>query len=384
MPKNILFIHCESDLYGSNVSLINLCTNLDPLQFKPFVVLAKDGPLRSALEERGVPVFIRKMSYLRRSCSLLFFLRFVVWFLPGIFAVGKLIRENQIDIVHTNTIHVLAGGLAGKLLHRKVIWHIREIIPSPKCVVKPWLQIICALSDSVVCISRAVMRSVSEMTGRKDKLVLIYNAVDVDKFTKARNPFDVRKEWELPESARLVLVVGRITYWKGQDIALKAAHIFCQEVQKTYVLIVGSPDRDCYQGYYEGLQKMARDMGLQDHVIFTGFREDIPSLLAQADLLLLPSTRPEPFGLVVLEALAAGVPVVATDHGGAVEILEDTGFGLLVPPGDVQSLAKATIQCLQDPVCGHSVQEKGRHYIQEHFSIKRYVKDVQSIYKSML
>lgn len=384
MPKKILFVHCESDLYGSNVSLVNLCANLDQNEFQPLVLLALPGPLKTVLEERGIKVFIRPMSYLRRAYSPSFMLMFMARYLPGIWGAAGIIRNHQIDLVHTNTSHVQAGAIAGRLLGTKVVWHVREIIPNPQFIVKPLYQFIGQVSDRIICISRAVLAHLESLIGPSKKLTCVYNAVDLDRFKPKHIALATRRSLGLPDHAPIIGLVGRITFWKGQDIFIQAVAMLSQKFPSARFLIVGDIDRSCYQDYYQGLMSLSRSLGIEDKIIFTGFRQDIPALMEAMDILVVPSTRPEPFGLVVLEAMAMNKPVIATNHGGAAEIIENQDLGFLVPSHQPGAIAEKIEFLLTHHQLRSLIGERARQHVEKNFTIKAYVENVQKIYRQVL
>lgn len=384
MRKRILYVHCESDLYGSNISLLNLCSNLNPREFEPFVLLARTGPLATVLKERSIKVFVRPMSYIRRSFDPLFFLKFAANYLPGIRAAANIITKHQIDLVHTNTIHIQAGAIAGRLLGKKVVWHIREIIPDPRIAIMPLYRLIHGLSDHIICISQAVRREMEKFVGRSGKISCIYNAVDTEKFVAQPDTQTTRHLLGIPVDSPLIGMVGRITFWKGQDAFIRAAALISKVFPQARFLIVGGIDRKRYHGYYQDLLNLAQTLGIRDKIVFTGFREDIPALMSAMDVVVVPSTRPEPFGLVVIEAMALKKPVIATDHGGAAEIIKSDELGSLVPPNNPEAIAERVEYFLNDDEIRTTIGENARKYVERNFTIKDYVENIQNVYRQLL
>ena len=158
-----------------------------------------------------------------------------------------------------------------------------------------------------------------------------------------------------------------------------------QSQPNTKALIVGAPDSTpSNQAYYQKLQQLVSELRLSDHVVFTGFRTDVSSIMAASDIVVHSSSEPEPFGRVVVEALLAGRPVVATAAGGVLDIVEDQVTGLLVPPKNAALMAKAIQQLLQNREQARAIGQRAQQRSKERFSVKRHVTAVQRIYQEVL
>jgi glycosyltransferase involved in cell wall biosynthesis len=129
---------------------------------------------------------------------------------------------------------------------------------------------------------------------------------------------------------------------------------------------------------------LRQELGLSDHVAFHAFRQDVPALMSALDVLVLPSTSPEPFGRVLIEAMAAGKPVVATDAGATSEIIDDGEQGLLVSANDAEAMADAIARLLLDPCLAKAMGQKGRHKVEARFTAQHYVDGVQAVYREVL
>ena len=174
-------------------------------------------------------------------------------------------------------------------------------------------------------------------------------------------------------------MVGRISPWKGQDIFIRAAALVRQTRPDVRFEIVGSVLFG-EEAYESQIHQLVETLGLQDTVLFLGFRNDIPELIAAADILVHASTTPEPFGQVVVQAMAAGKPVVATRGGGVLETVVEHQTGLLVPMGDAPAMAAAILTILANPVQAAAMGRSGRRRFLEHFTIEQTVIAIQNLY----
>ncbi len=252
------------------------------------------------------------------------------------------IKALDADIVHTNSLKAaLYGGAAGRLTSAYVVWHVRDRI-SEDYLPRPAVGLVRAASlflpHAIVANSLETLRTVP--LRRRSRVV--YNAIVPD--TAGRVPRRKHRE----ASVGLVIgMIGRLTPWKGQDVFLDA---FATAFRDTPVRgrLIGSAlfGEDAYA---EELHERACDLGIADQIEFRGFREDVWSELRELDLLVHCSVRPEPFGQVVLEGLAAGVPVIAARAGGPAEVITDGVDGVLTTPGDAAELAQVLRELADDP-----------------------------------
>jgi glycosyltransferase involved in cell wall biosynthesis len=188
-------------------------------------------------------------------------------------------------------------------------------------------------------------------------------------------------------AAPVVGLLARYDTWKGHHVFLEAAgRIRAQRPDVRFVMVGGSLNGGQLPHvirYREAVLARRREMGLEDAVAVLGHRPDVPAVLAGLDVLVCPSDH-EPFGMIVLEALAAGTPVVASDSGGPVEILEHDRSGLLFRTGRAPELAGAVLRLLDEPGLGARLAEEGRRRVATAFSSGRYAREVEAIYASLV
>jgi glycosyltransferase involved in cell wall biosynthesis len=179
---------------------------------------------------------------------------------------------------------------------------------------------------------------------------------------------------------QVVGLVGRISFWKGQDIFIRTAGLLRDKYPSAEFRIIGAALFDEAE-FERGLHTLVQQLGLKDFVVFTGFRHDIQQAMSELDVLVHASTKPEPFGQVIIEGMAAGKPVVATNAGGVPEIIEDGVTGFLVPMCDVDAMASAVDRLLGDPQMARSMGRRGQVHVAENFSIQRTVDGVMDCYR---
>ncbi|HMA33690.1 MAG TPA: glycosyltransferase family 4 protein, partial [Chloroflexia bacterium] len=280
----------------------------------------------------------------RREMSTLWAAGRLAGILPGALRLARLIARERIDLVHTNTSVPVAGALAARLMGRPHLWHVREVLDRPRPIAPLLCALIPRLADRVVCISAAVRAPFGDLPpALARRLVVIPDGIDVDQF-----PPPAARRAPHPD-APLVGMVARVTPFKGHALFLTgAAQVAATAPGARFVVAGGCPP--AYADLRATLMAQAAGPALGGRVRFLGqlARPAVRALLAELTVFVHPAVQPEPLGLVVLEAMAAGCAVVATAHGGPLEIIQDGVDGLLVPP-TAAALAGAITRLLADP-----------------------------------
>ncbi len=229
------------------------------------------------------------------------------------------------------------------------------------------------LMDRLIVVSRAIEEKIREEGRRGVPVSLIYNGVDLQRYSHQQPCCTLHDEYKIPEDAPIVGVVARLEAEKGHRTLLDAWPDVLAAQPRAWLLIVGEgSERDA-------LEAQAASLGITERVVFTGRREDVPAVTAALDVSVLPSYR-EAQGLSVLEAMALGRPVVASRVGGIPEMIEDGVSGLLVPPNDCEALAAAIVRLLSDHPLADVIGKRGHDLVHERFCIERMVTSVESIY----
>jgi glycosyltransferase involved in cell wall biosynthesis len=182
-----------------------------------------------------------------------------------------------------------------------------------------------------------------------------------------------------------ILCMGRIQPWKGQHVLVQAAAELKRAGHDLRITIVGSPSFAADDAYYRSLKDMVRSFGLQAMVDFVPHTSDVVAWYRRSDVVVHTSVAPEPFGLVLIEALACGRPVIATNAGGPLDITDHgRTAGLLVPPGDAQALARAIATLIDDPALARQLGREGRARVERLYSARRMVDELQTLYEGIV
>jgi glycosyltransferase involved in cell wall biosynthesis len=335
---NILILHGSSDLYGaSKILLVTVCL-MKKKGHTPIVVLTEDGPLVKELQDDGIEVVFIRLGILRRKYkSLSGLLNRLLVLRKAFYAIKKLIRDKQVSLVYSNTTAVLAGAFAARSLKVKHIWHVHEIIESPGWLYRFLGNLLNKYSDIVIVVSHAVQKSWGRFVS-EEKLCLIYNGIDYSPYQLPSKK--LRTELGVSDDIVIIGMVGRVHFWKGQDYFLQIAAELSKRVYNIRFVMIG----DVFPGYeylYENLTLIQKQAQIESIVTDLGYRSDVSELMQGFDIFVLPSTAPDPFPTVILEAMASAKPVVATNQGGALEMVDENITGLFI---ELNNPEKASLQ----------------------------------------
>lgn len=382
----VLFVHIMSEIGGSDLSLVRLVEGLDRSRYSAVVALPADGPQVAKLKAAGarveiVPAMLKPTS--RRGVG--YRIRFVLNFPLGVWALFSLIRREKAAIVHTNTIHNLYGVLAAWMAGVPHVWHFREIVWQSGLLRHLELWTARHLTARIIVTSDAIAAMYGPRSQWPVHLVKVSNGVEANRYTPGDGT-RVRDDLNVGPDQTLIGIVCRLDPWKGVETFLEAAALVAIREPRTVFVVVGGPIIG-QESYEVTLHRKARDLGIAERVRFTSWRykpDDMPDVHRALDILVLASIEAEPFGLVVLEAMSTGKPVVATAHGGPLEIIEDGRSGDLVPPGDTVAMADAIVALVEDPARRARVGALARERVLTHFTAEQYVGGVEAIYREMV
>lgn len=391
----MLYLTHTGELGGAEIALLNLVRALDGNRYCPVVLLFSDGPLGDLLRKSGIETHVLALDEAlvktrKDALGAKSLLRvFSVWkLLRFSLRLATRIRELRVDLVHTNSLKAdVIGGVAARLARIPSVWHVRDRIAAdylPMPVVRTFRALARVLPCRIIANSAATGRTLASTVLLPGSLPLPRAPRQVHVVHDGLCPEQFSCEAKEPEQEGPVVgLVGRISPWKGQHVFLNAAARVRRRFPAVRFQLIGAA-LFSEQSYEAELQELARSLSLDPPVEFLGFRTDVPQLIAQLDILVHASTIGEPFGQVVIEGMASGKPVVATNGGGVPEIVQDGVTGILVPMDDAPSLAEAICRLLSDPGAAVRMGRCGRKRVLEHFTIAQTADRVEAVYDSLL
>lgn len=354
-----IYLHGSPDYYGSGKVLLEIL-RIPGNASQAVVVFPHEGPLCAAIRSMGIPLYIINMGVLRRKY-------FTPWGIIGrlfcwirsVIQIRSIIRRAKINRIYVNSLNIVIGPWLKTNNGVQLIWHLHEIIEQPNLLYL-FLRRLLQKADTIIAVSKAT-KACWEKRPLPAPIQLLYNGFSFA-LTSSSATAPITTHQALPISNSIVLgMIGRVQPWKGQSYLLNILQELIslpdfRRIKDFRVLLVGDP----YPGseyLAEELQKEIQEKKLTEYVEYLGYQEDIPGFLQQLDLLIVPSVKPDPLPTVVLEAMFAQKPVVATQQGGCLEMIEENVTGFFIPLED----AKASSQILLDLMLQkNKLEEAGR------------------------
>jgi glycosyltransferase involved in cell wall biosynthesis len=396
-PAKIAILDHTAALGGGEIALLNFVRLLDRSRYDPVVILFSDGPLRDRLTNarvRSVLIPLNANVVNARKDTLgartLVKIPQLISALDFSLRLLSYLRSERFALIHTNSLKSdILGGIAGKIARVPVIWHVRDRIDTdylPKSVVAAFRLLAKFLPTCVIANSAATLETLHLPANRFRATVpsgislgpsrrVVHDGTHSN--MGDQNPD--RRAGQTP----VIGIVGRLSPWKGQHIFIKAASEVLKRFPQCRFQIVGSAlfGEDHYE---KGIFQLINRLGITNSVELLGFRTDVAQLMANFRILVHASTSGEPFGQVIVEGMALGKPIVATNGGGVPEIVVDGVTGILVPMGNAGAMARAICRLLEDEQLGHRMGIAGSQRVREFFDIEQTVKKIEKIYDSLL
>ncbi|MCK4234467.1 glycosyltransferase [candidate division WOR-3 bacterium] len=369
MPKKnkILYIINNLLIGGAEKLLLSVIDKLNKDKYDIMVCcLYSNNPLKSEFEKRGVTV---KSLGIKNNRDIL-----------CIFKLVKLLKQERANIVHTHLFYAnIYGRIAAKLVrvpiiisteHSNAPWRNKQRL---KLKIRLLIDRVTAkFCDRIIAISESVKDNLIQWERiDPNKIVVIHNGINIKKY----QIMDKNRDGSSSDS--VIGCIGRLEPIKGHIFFMKAAARIFEKIRNVRFILIGDGS------LRQDLEKLAQDLNISKRVSFLGFRDDIPELLSVIDVFVLPSLW-EGFGIVLLEAMAMGKVVVASDVGGISEIVVDKKTGYLCPPMDPNTLADIVVGLLKDPLKIRTMGLVGRERVKKHFTLDKMVEKTEHVYNTLI
>jgi len=390
-PRRILYTH-QALGGGSTISLYELTKGLDSKKYKSIVLFFNKnqyiekfntvGIKTLTLDASGTSQYEKKRRYRKQSVTGRAY-QVVVDILLSI-RIAFILKREKIDLVHMNLGLDRVTMLGSILTATPQVCHFRMFSKNIPYTSKKLATFVSAF----LYISNVIAKNKNDLGLPLNKGHVIYNPFDKKIFQQVTDNEvnSLRIEFGLNKSDHLISNVGRLDSWKGQDYFLKAFAKVLKIHPNIKALIVGDYGKTSQEGilYYEHLQNLTKELNISKNVIFTGHRFDIPQIMVASDIVVHSASKPEPFGRVIVEAMLAETPIIATAAGGVLEIIEDQVNGILIPLENITSMTKAIQKILENPEKSQKMAKVAKKYAQEKFSVQQHVRTVENIYQTVL
>lgn len=389
--RTVLFLDHTAKWSGGEIALLRTLQEMDTSRLRPVVALGEDGPFADHLRDSQIDVRIVPLGLSAREVrkgsltpsALLGKVGVAGDYVRYVVVISRLAREVGASLIHCNSLKAdLYGAFAGRKAKIPVLWHVRDHIdPSylPGPVVRVFQNLAARMPAFVVCNSQSTLDKLfppnnAKWATRLGTCAVVHDGLTNTDLAGVPAPL-VSGLWK--NDPPRVGIVGRLVEWKGQHVFLEAARRVLETGAKAEFVLIGGAlfgETD----YEADLRKQAAPLG--EAVSFTGFRSDVPALLKNLDILVHASITPEPFGQVVTEGMAVGLPVIATNAGGVPEIITSGENGFLTPMGDDKALADALQTLLHDPTQAQTLAHQGWQHVRANFTARQTAKRLEAVY----
>jgi glycosyltransferase involved in cell wall biosynthesis len=370
----------NSEVGGSDIALARTVEAMAATGQRSSVILPQDGPLVPRLRAAGAEVVFVPMRQLRTLPSPRYQAGYLAR-LPGtVRALRRTMEALQPDVVHSNSAYCLYGAFAARAVRLPHVWHIREMAPQVPVLTAAYATMIRRLSSVVLAMSQPCLDALYATA--PEGSVVMPDALDAAAFRAAHVPGRLRHELGIAPGTRIVGFAARLDPWKGADVFLAAAAQVAQ-ARRDVVFVVAGGAPQGLERHEADLRAQVAQSGLSDRVMFLGWRyrmQDMADVMEGFDVFCHTSVVAEPFGLVLLEAMAMGTPVIASKAGGPLSILQDGVSGVLCPPGRPEALATGILALLDDPDRARRIGATGRARVEAEFSVPRFTERLSAVY----
>ena len=397
----IRVLYCESNvdgtIGGSHYCLLYLIENLDRTRFEPIVLFYQDHPLVARFREsaetlvwdmpapfvlgplrrgfhRRQPLLALPLTVAQKSVNVFGWMALVRRF-------ARFLRERNIQIVHLNNSIIRHHDwmTAALMTGTPCLTHERGINRSYSAASRFFSRRL----HAVISMSKSIRDFL--VAGKVDpaNVRVLYDGVDPAKLRRDKDADAVRAQLGLTPDRPVIGIVGNVRYWKGQEVVIRAAARLVEAHPTLACLIVGAT-APVDQPYEDRLREMVREHRLESNVIFCGYQKVPADFVNIMDVVVHASVEPEPFGMVVLEAMAMKKPMVGSRAGGVPEMVVEGVTGYTYPPGNAEELAARVGELLKDPAAAQRFGEAAHRRVVEHFSVEQYARDVEAVYRAVL
>ncbi len=364
--KKLTILHTEASKGwgGQEIRIFQESLRFAELGHRVLIACHKGSGIARQSEEAGLPLRIIPMRF---ACDP-----------AAIYSFLGLIKAEKVDIIHTHSSKdSWIAGMAGRISETPVVRSRHLSTP----VGQSWITtfVYRYLCDIIITSGIHIKEAlIARNRLDPDKIVSIPAGVDTEKYNANIRGDNVRSEFGLKDSYPIIGSVAILRRWKGHHHLLEAVPKIISVFPDAKFLIAGDGPQ------WDNLNRQIRELGIEKHVIMTGFREDIPEIMAALDIFVLPSTSSEATSQVIPQAFAIGRPVIATDAGGLPEIIEDGVTGLLISPGDREAIAGAILRMAEHKEEAQKMAVKGRDKILKDFTFQGMIDRTAGVYYDVL
>lgn len=372
----VLHVSAAAERGGLEVIMLNIVKCLDRSRFMPQVLFLTDGPFVEEVKETGAETHVINAGRVRE----------VIRGGRTIVNAVRLIRDQGIGLVHThNSKAHIYGGLAARIAGVPCLLHLQGV-PKPSVSrdgLVSFFSVVIPAYHTIAC-SNYVAQAFQSVWHASRSVGVVHSGVITDAPRSAADSSTVRKEFGIRDEVGLIVMAARLQRWKGIHDFIDSAAQVVEARPDVVFMVVGGTLFGLERGYPDELHRQVELLGLNRSVIFTGYRPDVTRFFAAADVVVHGSIEPDPFPTVLLEAMVWARPVIASDTGGPIEIVEHGVTGLLVRSGRPDLLAQAILHLIDNPERRLEMGRQGAARVRSLFNAARMTRQIEGLYEEMM
>jgi glycosyltransferase involved in cell wall biosynthesis len=308
--------------------------------------------------------------------------RFVYWLIfiytAEVFKYYIIVRRHQVNLLHFNNgFEHLPWIILSKILRIRCISHMRGFAANTRAN-----KFYARLINHHIAISEATKNNLLQFGVPESRITLIYDAIDLSIFSSHVNNDYIYSEFKINKNNPIFGIFGRIVYWKGIKEFIYATNGVRKIIPSFTCFVVGDISDGSIE-YFEKIKNICTALDLEDHIIFTGYRSDVPELISVMDVVVHASITPEPFGMVIIEAMAMSKPVIATAAGGPLDIVVNGETGFLVEIGNIDQMSKTIVKLLKNVELAHKMGVNGRLRVEMMFTNNLYASKMEKVFYNL-
>jgi glycosyltransferase involved in cell wall biosynthesis len=357
---NILYTTSFSHMAGGGQwSLYYLVKHLNKDIFHPIVLCPEEGDLAEKMRASGADMIFLRVGRIRHM-NLLVIRKFI-----------SLIKDWQIALIHTDSsTETFYAGIAARSLRIPLIWHVRVSEHE-------WFldRLLSLLSTRLILVAEALSSRFKWLKSTQ-KMVVIYNGVDIEQFDAFPTSSSIREEFNIGKNTVLLGFIGRIEKRKGPEYLISAM----KNVDNAKLIFVGKGE----EAYLKRIKRLCKESVISNRIIYAGYRRNIPSILKEIDIIVFPTIKGEGFSRVILEAMAAAKPIIATDDAGNKEAVINGITGYVVPAKDAMALGIKINELTAGKEKREQMGSSGRQRVDEMFTMERNIWEIEKLYFEVL
>jgi glycosyltransferase involved in cell wall biosynthesis len=386
----ILFVHANNDdIGGADFCLFKLIYELHVgnYEIEPMIVLSKSTEIVNLYSQYNIPYAIIPMTRIQKRISLFYYVQLLLNFFPTLKKLKNIINDNQIDIVFSNDLMDIYGGIASRMAGVKGIQYIRMILPKKTITRTILTKLSLKFNNRILVVSKSVGRYMfweKKISKINPKVMVCNDWIDMKLVGHENGKENIRNELNL-ESKIVITSVSRLEPWKGQKILIQAIPEVIKVFKDVAFLLVGGIVKGRKrEAYGEALKQIAKSNGSDEFIHFLGERKDVKTILENSDIFVHSPISPDPFPGVVLESMASSKVVIGSNDGGIPEEIEEGETGLLFEAGNSHDLAKKIMYLLSNRKLIVEMGDMGYKRVHNNFVKEKIVPQMVNILNNTL